>query len=139
MPSFRIVAAGDSALLVELPPSIDPATSGRVLALARAIRERHAALIRDLAVGYCSLTVYFDPLAVDARVARVGNPSDGGRRLPKRRTSGRWLMCRSAMGVAGPDLRDVARAAGCSKRRSSRSMRTLYRVYWSALFRASRL
>lgn len=66
MADLRIAPAGDAALLVELPARIDPETSGRVIALAQALRERCAATVRDVVVGYCSLTVYFDPLAMDA-------------------------------------------------------------------------
>jgi KipI family sensor histidine kinase inhibitor len=66
MSDLRIVPAGDAALLVELPPRIDPATSARVVALARTVRERWAVTLRDIVVGYCSVTVYFDPLQLDA-------------------------------------------------------------------------
>jgi KipI family sensor histidine kinase inhibitor len=69
MADLRIVPAGDAALLVELPPRIDPVTNARVVALGRAVRERFADTVRDLVVGYCSVTVYFDPLRMD--VARL--------------------------------------------------------------------
>ena len=116
MNEFRIVPAGDSALLIELPPRIDPVTSGRVLALAQAIERRYASSVRDLVVGYCSLTVYYDPRTVDAdwleaeiRAAAgdIGEApgSDGGLiDVP---------VCYG--GECGPDLPDVARAASCSE------------------------
>jgi KipI family sensor histidine kinase inhibitor len=66
MTDLRIVPAGDAALLVELPARIDPATSNRAVAVGRAVRERWAAAVRDVVVGYCSVTVYFDPLSMDA-------------------------------------------------------------------------
>ena len=66
MSDLRIVQAGDAALLVELPARIDPAVSSRAVALARAVKSRCAASVRDVVVGYCSVTVYFDPLHVDA-------------------------------------------------------------------------
>src|SRR5687768_16988 len=131
MTDFRIVAAGDSALLVELPPRIDPATSGRVLGLARAIRARHATSVRDLAVGYCSLTVYFDPLVIDAnwlesaiRTAAedvVEAPDDDGAMVDV-------PVCYG--GDLGPDLPDVAQAAGCSEEEVvAIHAGAIYRVY----------
>ena len=66
MAELRIAPAGDGALLVELPARIDPETSRRVISLGQAVRDHCAATVRDVVVGYCSLTVYFDPLAMDA-------------------------------------------------------------------------
>lgn len=65
MTGFRIVAAGDAAWLVEWPARIDPAVSARAVALADTIKHHHADTVRDVVVGYCSVTVYFDPLQTD--------------------------------------------------------------------------
>jgi inhibitor of KinA len=66
MAEFRIVSAGDAALLLEWPARIDPLVSGRAVALAQAVRAECAAHVRDVVVGYCSVTVYFDPLRAEA-------------------------------------------------------------------------
>lgn len=131
MNDFRIVAAGDSAWLVELPASIDPVTSGRVLAVADAIRKRHAASVRDVVVGYCSLTVYFDPLAVDAdwlesairsAAEETGEAPDAGGAMVD------VPVCYG--GDLGPDLADVAQAAGCPEAEVvALHTGTIYRVY----------
>jgi KipI family sensor histidine kinase inhibitor len=63
----RIVPAGDAAIVLEYPASLDPETSRRVVALADATRRRCGGSLRDLVVGYHTLTVYFDPLTIDAR------------------------------------------------------------------------
>jgi inhibitor of KinA len=63
--SIRIAPAGDAALVLELPPRIDPAINARAIALARAVQQRCGTAVRDAVVGYCSVTVYFDPLLVD--------------------------------------------------------------------------
>jgi inhibitor of KinA len=131
MPDYRVVPAGDSALLVELPPSIDPVTSGRVIALADAIARRHAALVRDLVVGYCSLTVYFDPLAIDpdwleAEVRRIAGETGGA--TPDEGALVDVPVCYG--GELGPDLGDVARAAGCPEDEVvALHSGTVYRVY----------
>lgn len=66
MTELRIASAGDAALLVEWPARIDPLVSSRAVALAQAVRAEYAAAVRDVVVGYCSATVYFDPLHVEA-------------------------------------------------------------------------
>jgi inhibitor of KinA len=66
MDPVRITTAGDSAVLLELPARIDPATSMRAVALADALRKRFRGRLRDVVVGYCSVTVYFNPLELDA-------------------------------------------------------------------------
>lgn len=63
---FRVQPAGDAALVLEWPARFDEAISMTVIAAAEAIRQRHGTVIRDTVVGYHTLTVYFDPLAVDA-------------------------------------------------------------------------
>jgi inhibitor of KinA len=65
MREFRIVPAGDAALLVQFPQRIDPLLSTRVVTMSRAIEERCAGRIRDVVVGYASVTIYFDPLVTD--------------------------------------------------------------------------
>ena len=63
-------------MLVEFPQRIDPVVSGRAVAVSRAIQDRCAGRIRDLVVGYASVTVYFDPLqtdigAIEAEISRA--------------------------------------------------------------------
>ncbi|HVL65653.1 MAG TPA: 5-oxoprolinase subunit PxpB [Vicinamibacterales bacterium] len=112
---FRIRAAGDAALVLELPAVVDEATSARLIAIADAVRSRYGAILRDAVVGYHTLTVYFDPLAVDgawmagelealaASDTASAPPSGGSVDIP---------VCYG--GEFGPDLPDVAAAAGCS-------------------------
>lgn len=65
MSLVRIAPAGDSAFVAEFPAGIDLATSRRVVALEHALRARCGSVLRELVVGFCSLTIYFDPLAID--------------------------------------------------------------------------
>ena len=115
MSVLRIRAAGDAGLLVEWPARIDPETSGRAIALADAVRARCGATIRDAVVGYCSLTVYFDPRAVDADAleSQVRELADD---MPISAASQGALIdvpvCYG--GEFGPDLPDVAAFAGVS-------------------------
>lgn len=113
MPEVRIVPAGDAALLVELPARIDPDTSARVIAIADALRARCGTALRDVVIGYCTATVYFDPLTTDVAWlesevrAVVGD-------LPELRSHvGSAIdvpVCYG--GELGPDLAEVAAFAG---------------------------
>jgi inhibitor of KinA len=115
MTGVRILSAGDSALLVQLPSRIDPAVSAAVIALAASLQERIGTLLRDIVVGYCSLTVYFDPLKIDAGwlesvIAESADEIDDAEEA-----TGPLLdvpVCYG--GDLGPDLADVASFAGCS-------------------------
>ena len=66
MADARIVAAGDAALTVEFPPRVAPDVHAQVRALGGAARRRCGASLRDVVIGYCTVTVFFDPLRVDA-------------------------------------------------------------------------
>jgi inhibitor of KinA len=115
MPSFRILAAGDAALVVELPERIDPALNAWCVALAGSLAPLVGTSLRDVVVGYCSVALYFDPLEVDAawletEVQRRAERLDVGS-VP----SGPLIevpVCYG--GDMGPDLADVAAFAGCS-------------------------
>ena len=110
---YRIVAAGDSALVVEFHARIDPAINARAIALAEAIQRAHLVGIRDVVPTYRSVAVYFDPLRtnydallkqVEQDAGKSSNAVDTGReavRIP---------VCYG--GEFGPDLSDVAAFAG---------------------------
>jgi inhibitor of KinA len=61
-PGWKIVAAGDSVLIVELEARIDPEINARAVALADAVAAEDVAGVRDVVPTYCSVAVYFDPL-----------------------------------------------------------------------------
>jgi len=113
---FRIEPAGDAALRIELPARVDEAISTRVTAIGEAVRSRWPDIIRDAVIGYHTLTVYFDPLRVDGRwleeqlasiAAEAATPAEVSR--------GHLEVPVCYGGDLGPDLGDVALAAGCSE------------------------
>ena len=126
----RVLAAGDSAWLVELPERIDPDVNARAIAIARAV-EAAALPVTDVVVGYRSVMVYVDPLAdaagrvpdVVERIARdpdVGSSATGSRiDVP---------VCYDP--PYGPDLADVAAFAATSVEDVvARHLAREYRVY----------
>lgn len=131
MTDLRIVLAGDAALLVEFPARIDPAVSGRAVALARAVRSRCAASVRDVVVGYASVTIYFDPLHIDATVLEE-ELRQLARALPDRAIEDGALIDVDVCygGDFGPDLNDVAAFAKVTEDEVVRlHSATTYRVY----------
>jgi inhibitor of KinA len=116
MGDLRIVPAGDAAWLVELPPRIDPATSSRVVALGRAVREQCGDAVRDVVVGYCSVTVYFDPSRADAWQLESQLRALTERLPDSAAVDGRLIDVPVCYGSEfGPDLADVAAFAGGSE------------------------
>jgi KipI family sensor histidine kinase inhibitor len=115
-PDVRITAAGDAALVLELPARVDVETSARIVAIAAALRRQCGAVIRDAVVGYHTLTLYFDPLAVDSRWLESQMMEVASDVQPGADASGGTIevpVCYG--GVYGPDLAYVAGQAGCSE------------------------
>jgi len=129
---MRIRECGDSMLLVEFEPVIDPIVNERVIALAARLRARKARGVRDVAPGYCTVGVHFDPLqtdlaALEMAVAAEASVVETLDQLPDRAPIDIGVHYG---GEAGPDLAAVADRAGCSpaeviERHATRT----YRVY----------
>jgi KipI family sensor histidine kinase inhibitor len=127
----RLHASGDSLLLVELDPRMDPAVNARAVALAEALRRAGLAGVRDVVPSYACVGVHVDPLHLDGAALEraIGEawdvgPLDAG-------DTGRLVeipVCYG--GDHGPDLDAVAAFAHCTAddvvRRHSD---TVYRVY----------
>ena len=111
----RVAAAGDSALVAEFPQRIEPAINQQALALAARLRHDWGAILRDVVIGYCTVTIYFDPLQVDARwleaevraAARESEILDA----PPSRVIDVPVCYDTDMGL---DLAEVAAFGGCS-------------------------
>ena len=131
MHDVRILPAGDAALLVQLPQAIDPAVNAWCVAFAEDALRRHAGTVRDAVVGYCSVTIYFDPLRVDPECLEKELVDAAGAMGEVSIIQGTSLEIPVAYGGAfGPDLEDVAQFAGCSGEEViERHAAVTYRVY----------
>jgi inhibitor of KinA len=111
----RVAPAGDAALVAEFPPRIDPRINDRCRAVAAELRSRWAAILRDVVIGYCTVTVYFDPVRVDSRWleseirAAAVSAEDAG---PDAGAVIQVPVCYE--GEWAPDLAEVAAFGGCS-------------------------
>jgi inhibitor of KinA len=113
---FRIVPAGDSALIVEFEERIDPAVNARAIAVADAIRGAAIPGIRDVVPTYRSVGVYFDPLSTnyDALVAGVERGAAQPVVEPPDRVPVRIPVCYGS--DLGPDIARVAEFGNMSER-----------------------
>ena len=112
----RIAPAGDAALVVEFAPRIDPEINERASALADALRRKWGAVLRDVVIGYCTVTIYFDPNRLDSRwieseIDRIAANLDPASSY--RRDLVEVPVCYE--GDLAPDLEDVAAYGGCSR------------------------
>jgi inhibitor of KinA len=110
----RILPAGDSAWLIELPERIDAAVNARAIRIARAV-ETTDLPVTDVVVGYRSVMVYIDPLAaaageVEGRLREIAAAEPDGATAPGPLVD--VPVCYD--GPYGPDLGDVAAFAKCS-------------------------
>jgi inhibitor of KinA len=115
--TYRVVTAGDAALIVEFEDRIDPDICARTAAVADAIEEGAIAGVRDVVPTYRSVAVYFDPLRTDQpalieRLNQAATQSASANREP--RAPIRIPVCYG--GEHGPDLARIAQFAGSSER-----------------------
>jgi inhibitor of KinA len=113
---YRIVPAGDSALIVEFEERIDPGVNARTIACADAIQAAAIGGVRDVVPTYRSVAVYFDPLhtnseALTACVEREAERSQSATSAAP--PAVRIPVCYG--GDLGPDLAAVAAFAWLSE------------------------
>ena len=129
--AVRIVPAGDSALVVEFEPRIDPAVNAQAIALAESIQHAAIAGVRDVVPTYCAVAVHFDPLRVDydALLALVERDAVRSPAADEPvRTPVRIPVCYG--GDLGPDLAEVAEFARISEDEVIRAHAAVtYRVF----------
>lgn len=129
---MTIRECGDSMLLVELAAVIDPVVNERAIALAARLRGRRLRGVRDIAPGYCTVGVHFDPLQTDLPALERAIADEAAvvaeiETLP--------VKTPIEIGVHyggddGPDLEAVAVHAGCTPAEViARHAARVYRVY----------
>jgi inhibitor of KinA len=113
MSEYKVLTAGDTALVVEFGDRVDRKLSTFVLALARRLDESHVEGIVETVPTYRSLMVHYDPLVIgtDALVARiVALMEDSGTVVEQAGREWRLPACYDA--ELAPDLADVAARTG---------------------------
>jgi inhibitor of KinA len=119
-------------LLVELEPAIDPVINERAILLASRIRERNARGVRDVAPGYSTVGVHYDPLQTDLAALEQAIEGEFAALASLDTIADRPVIEIPVHygGVHGNDLDAVAAHAGCSTRDViARHSERTYRVY----------
>src|SRR3972149_3465083 len=109
---MRFLAAGESALVVELGDAIAPELNARVLALDRALLEAPFDGYLEAVPSYRSLLVFFDPErasaeSIEGHVRRLGDEAGRFDQTPPR-------LREVPTVYDGEDLEDVARRIGAT-------------------------
>jgi KipI family sensor histidine kinase inhibitor len=128
----KIRECGESMLLVELEAAIDPVINERAILLASRIRGRQARGVRDVAPGYCTVGVHFDPLQTDLAALEHAIEVEFSAIDALDAVADRPVIDIpvSYGGAGGPDLAAVAQFAGCSEHDViTRHSAPTYRVY----------
>jgi len=119
-------------LLVELEPAIDPVINERAILLAQRIRARAGRGVRDVAPGYATLGVHFDPLQTDLAALERTIESEFASLADLEAIADRTVIEIPVRygGSHGPDIESVAANAGCSiDDVIARHSQRIYRVY----------
>lgn len=130
MLDYKVLPAGDTALVVEFGDHIDRRLSARVLALARRLNEVRPDGVIETVPTFRSLMVHYDPLvlATAALVARIGELMQGLQITED--TGRRWHLPACYDRRLAPDLDDVAARTGLSPAQVIERHSTLtYHVY----------
>ena len=127
----RIVAAGDSTLVVEFEARIDPVINERAIRLAGRLRAADIAGVRDVVPTYRSVAVCFDPLRTryDDLLKCLEHESRREDEAPPERSAPIQVpVCYG--GELGPDLDGVAELANMSPEQVvAVHSSQIYRVY----------
>ena len=128
---FRVVAAGDSGWLIELPERLDAEVNARAIEIAGQIERAKLPGVTDVVVGYRSVMVYVDPLAPGSASSATRLQELASQRSPASATRGELLevpVCYD--GPYGPDIPDVAAFGNCTPDEVVRlHLEGEYRVY----------
>lgn len=126
---MKILPSGDSMLLVELDPVIDPLVNERAILLATRLRDRRARGVRDVAPGYSTVGIHFDPLQTDLAALEHAIEEEGATLASLDAIAPRTPI-EIPVVYDGPDLEAVAAFAGCSIADViARHAGRIYRVY----------
>lgn len=73
---YTIFALGDSAATIELSKVIDESLNNKVLAMQKWFEQKQFTGLKDVIIGYSSLTVLFDPFQVCITYSNTGSVYD---------------------------------------------------------------
>jgi len=107
-PAYRLLDAGERALVVEFGSTVDPAINGQVLALDAAFVAADIAGVRETVPTYRSLMIHYDPLIIsrEALVARIADFEAAHPTAPQ--PQARWTFPCCYDPAIGEDIAELA-------------------------------
>ncbi len=115
MRDYKILAAGDTAIVVEFGDRIDRQLNARVLALARRVDQIQMEGVVETVPTFRSLTVHYDPLVLPPATLRRHIDAHDARLAGNGKTSGVRGACRSATTPLSPPISARLRPAPASR------------------------
>jgi inhibitor of KinA len=114
VPTYRLLFAGDTALVVEFGDRIDRRLNAQVLSLAGRLNELRLDGVIDVVPTFRSLMIHYDPLVLPgaALCARISALTGGLKAAETRGRRWRLPVCYDAR--VAPDLEEVAERTGLS-------------------------
>jgi KipI family sensor histidine kinase inhibitor len=111
--AYRIVSAGDSALILEFEDRIDPAINARAVGVADRVASVKLSGVRDVVPTFRSVAVHFDPLRTNVAELTARLENEASRPFDEVADVRPIIRVPVAYGGdLGPDLQEVADAAG---------------------------
>lgn len=127
---YRLLNAGERALVVEFGATVDPAVNGQVLALDAAFIAADIAGVRETVPTYRSLMIHYDPLVVsrDQLVARIADFEAAHPAAPK--PGARWSFPCCYDPAIAEDIAELAALANLDVARAAQIHASgAYRAY----------
>jgi inhibitor of KinA len=112
--TYRVLQAGDCALVFEFGNQVDRLLNNLVLELAEQLRQTALAGVREIVPTFRSVMVEYDPLLVSADQIASRTAEIVSRLEPTRRVGRAWTLPTCYDPSLGMDLLDVARACSLS-------------------------
>jgi inhibitor of KinA len=115
MPPYKVLTAGDTALVIEFGDAVDRGLSAWVLALAHRLNEARVTGVIETVPTFRSLMVYYDPIALPSArlIGRIEALMEGVE--PRSATGRLWRLPVCYDGDLAPDLDEVAARTGLTR------------------------
>ena len=91
-PDYRLLDAGERALVVEFGSTVDPEINGKVLALDVALKAAGIAGVRETVPTYRSLMIHYDPLVVSRAALTEEVRRIESAHVPAPKPQARWIL-----------------------------------------------
>ena len=122
-PAYRLLDAGERALVVEFGSTVDPAINGQVLALDAAFNDARIEGVRETVPTYRSLMIHYDPLVVSRATLVAQIDAMEAAHIAPPPPKARWILPCCYDPDLAEDIGQVAEITGLDARARRRTPR----------------